>query len=158
VVFNDQPDVARPTVRLYSPFFSMQTGPGSIHSLKNASMRATLAELVAEQQRGPMRVIAAAGIGMPDRFFAMLRDAGLKFEALPLADHYPFTDNPFAGRAYDLALITEKDAVKCRVNPVLASDGRICVVPLVASVDEGLPDLVVRKLTAAKAPPTSPAS
>jgi tetraacyldisaccharide 4'-kinase len=157
VVFNDQPDIARPTVRLYSPFFSMQTGPGSIHSLKNASMRATLAELVAEQQRGPMRVIAAAGIGSPDRFFAMLRDAGLQFEALPLADHYPFTDNPFAGRAYDLVLITEKDAVKCRSNPVLAADGRICVVPLMAVVDAGLFDLIERKLDSATAPHRAPA-
>jgi len=156
VVFHDQLDSPRPAVRVYSPFFSMRTSPGAIRSLKDASLRASLAELVAEQQRGTMRVIAAAGIGMPDRFFAMLRESGLVFDALPLADHYRFNDNPFAGRAYDLALITEKDAVKCRSNAVLASDGRICVVPLAAEVDDGLFDLVVRKLATAVAARKTP--
>jgi tetraacyldisaccharide 4'-kinase len=158
VVFNDQLDTPRPTLRIYSPFFSMRTAPGGVYALKDATMRATLDELVAEQQRGPLRVVAAAGIGSPDRFFAMLRAAGLQFDALPLADHYPFTDNPFAGRAYDLALVTEKDAVKCRANPVLASDGRICVVPLEVALDPGLLDLIERKITAARATRAAPAA
>jgi tetraacyldisaccharide-1-P 4'-kinase len=34
-------------------------------------------------------------------------------------------------------LVTEKDAVKCRANPVLASDGRLCVVPLRTTLDPG---------------------
>jgi tetraacyldisaccharide 4'-kinase len=161
VVFNDQPDLPRPTVRVYTPFFSMRSEPGSIYALKDATMRASLAELVAEQQRSTVRVIAAAGIGMPDRFFAMLRAAGLQFEAMPLSDHYPFTDNPFAGRAYDLALITEKDAVKCRGNPVLAADGRICVVSLAAQVDAGLFDLILRRIECSRgvvrAPSPAPA-
>jgi tetraacyldisaccharide 4'-kinase len=152
VVFNDQLDTPRPTLRIYSPFFSMHTAPGGVYALKDAAMRATLDELVAEQQRGSLRVIAAAGIGAPERFFAMLRTAGLRFDALPLADHYPFTDNPFAGRAYDLVLVTEKDAVKCRANPVLASDGRICVVQLDVALDPGLLDLIVRKLAATATP------
>jgi tetraacyldisaccharide 4'-kinase len=155
VVFNDQPDTPRPTVRIYSPFFSMRSGPGAIYSLKDTSMRASLDELVAEQRQGALRVIAAAGIGMPDRFFAMLRAAGLQFEALPLADHYPFTDNPFAGRPYDLVLLTEKDAVKCRANPVLASDGRICVVPLAAQVDDDLFELIERKIAAPACAPAA---
>ena len=154
VVFHDQLDTPRPAVRVYTPFFSMRTEPGAVYSLKATTMRASLAELVAEQQRTQMRVIAAAGIGMPDRFFGMLRAAGLQFDPLPLADHYPFTDNPFAGRAFDLVLITEKDAVKCRANAVLASDGRICVVPLATTLDDGLIDLVLRKLP----PPTQAAS
>jgi tetraacyldisaccharide 4'-kinase len=158
VVFNDQPDLPRPTVRVYSPFFSLRTEPGAIYALKNTTMRASLVELVAEQQRGTMRVIAAAGIGSPERFFAMLRGAGLQFEALPLADHYPFIDNPFAGRPYDLVLITEKDAVKCRGNPVLAADGRICVVTLAARVDDGLFDLIVRKLDAGRHVEPAPAA
>jgi len=158
VVFNDPLGTPRPVVRVHSPFFSMRTGPGRVYALKDAAMRASLDEMVAEQRGSGMRVIAAAGIGMPDRFFAMLSDAGLAFEPLPLADHYPFTDNPFAGRAYDLVLVTEKDAVKCRANPVLASDGRICVMPLAAQVDDGLFDLIERKLNAARATaaPTDP--
>mgnify|MGYP006175057451 CR=1 FL=1 len=43
---------------------------------------------------------------------------------LALADHYDFTANPLAGRAYDLALMTEKDAVKVRANATLAADGQ----------------------------------
>lgn len=153
VVFHDQLDSPRPPIRVYSPFFSMHTQPGGVYAVKDASMRASLDELVAEQQRGSMRVIAAAGIGMPDRFFGMLRAAGLQFDPLPLADHYPFADNPFAGRAYDLVLVTEKDAVKCRANPVLASDGRLCVVPLKTTLDPGLLDLIVRKLEQRAAAP-----
>ncbi len=146
VVFHDQLDSPRPTVRLYSPFFSMRTEPGVIYALKDPQRRVTLADLVAEQQRGGLRVIAMCGIGMPDRFFGMLRAAGLQFDGLAFADHYEFHDNPLAGRAFDLVLVTEKDAVKCRGNPVLAADGRICVVPLAVTLDSALLDLVEAKL------------
>jgi tetraacyldisaccharide 4'-kinase len=151
VVFHDQLDSARPTVRLYTPFFSMRTEPGVIYALKDAARRVTLADLVAEQQRGKLRVMAMCGIGMPDRFFGMLRAAGLQFDALAFADHYAFQDNPLADRAFDLMLITEKDAVKCRSNPVLAADGRICVVPLAVTLDSALLDLVESKLPASAA-------
>ncbi len=43
------------------------------------------------------RVLAAAGIGNPERFFASLRGAGLSPKTLPLPDHYDFADDPFAG-------------------------------------------------------------
>ncbi len=151
VVFNDQPDTPRPTVRVHSPFFSMRSAAGAIYALKDRSRGTSLDDLVAEQRRSGLRVIAAAGIGMPDRFFALLAAAGLQFEPLPLADHYPFNDNPFAGRVFDLVLLTEKDAVKCRANPALAADGRICVVPLAVQVDDGLFDLIERKLARASA-------
>lgn len=156
VVFNDQPDTPRPAVRVHTPFFSMRSEAGAIYALKDRSRRTSLAELAAEQQRAGLRVIAAAGIGMPDRFFALLAAAGLQFEPLPLADHYPFTDNPFAGRVYDLVLVTEKDAVKCRANPVLAADGRICVLPLAVQVDDGLFDLIERKLARAPVAAAAP--
>jgi tetraacyldisaccharide 4'-kinase len=146
VVFHDQLDSPRPTVRVFSPFFSMRTEPGVIYALKDPQRRVTLEELTAEQQRGNLRVIAMCGIGMPDRFFGMLRAGGLQFDALAFADHYEFHDNPLAGRAFDLVLITEKDAVKCRGNPVLAADGRICVVPLAVTLDSTLLDLIEAKL------------
>ena len=38
------------------------------------------------------RVLAAAGIGNPARFFATLRGAGLTFDELPLPDHYDFLE------------------------------------------------------------------
>jgi tetraacyldisaccharide 4'-kinase len=146
VVFHDAPGVPRPAVRVHSPFFAMASAAGPVVSLKDPSLRATLADVAGEQARKGTRLLAAAGIGVPERFFAMLRDAGLSFESLPLPDHYPYTDNPFAAHRFDLLLITEKDAVKCRANPALRNDGRICVVTLQARVDEALAELVLRKL------------
>lgn len=146
VVFHDQEGVPRPSVRVHSPFFSMTSNAGPVVSLKDPSLRATLADVAREQQRNATRLLAAAGIGAPERFFAMLSHAGLRFEPMPLPDHYPYIDNPFAAHVFDLLLITEKDAVKCRTNPALRNDGRVCVVMLQASTDEALADLVLRKI------------
>lgn len=133
-------------VRIYSPHFFMRTQPRTVYALMDPSRSIELAELAREQRDKGLRLLAAAGIGMPDRFFAMLRASGLQFEALPLPDHYPFDANPFAGRRFDCALITEKDAVKCRDNPALASDGRICVVPLQTTVPAALIDLIEHRI------------
>lgn len=155
VVFHDQLDSPRPVVRVHSPFFSMRTEPGVIYALKDPQRKVSLPELVAEQARSAVRVIAMCGIGMPDRFFGMLAQAGLKFERVALEDHYEFKDNPLAGRAFDVVLITEKDAVKCRGNAVLASDGRICVVPLAVTLDSGLIDLIEARLAPLKTAETA---
>jgi len=135
-----------PPVRVYSPRYAMQSRLGDVRSLADATRAITLDGLVAEQRRGSLRIIAAAGIGVPERFFAMLRAAGLDIEELPLPDHYDYTINPFLGRQFDLALITAKDAVKCRAISALATDGRMCVVHLQASVDAGLIDLIETRL------------
>jgi tetraacyldisaccharide 4'-kinase len=91
------------------------------------------------------RLLAAAGIGNPERFFALLRAAGLAFEALPLPDHHDFRDDPFAGRLADCILITEKDAVKCEQIEHLRHDSRIRVVPVTASLDARLARIIVEK-------------
>jgi tetraacyldisaccharide 4'-kinase len=58
-------------------------------------------------------VVAAAAIGNPDRFFAMLREHGLEIETRTLPDHARFTPAlAGAGRGKPV-LLTEKDAVKC---------------------------------------------
>ncbi len=57
------------------------------------------------------RVIAAAGIARPQRFFSMLREWGLEFEELPLPDHFAFTALPWPPHTLDV-IVTEKDAVK----------------------------------------------
>jgi tetraacyldisaccharide 4'-kinase len=94
---------------------------------------------------GVPRLVAAAGIGNPRRFFDSLREAGLDFNELPLPDHFDFAGNPFAGLEDDIILITEKDAVKCRQNVELKSDPRIWVVPVTASVEGGLAQKIVEK-------------
>jgi tetraacyldisaccharide 4'-kinase len=91
------------------------------------------------------RIVAAAGIGNPGRFFAMLRGAGLDFRELPLPDHHDFRDRPFDGVDADVILITEKDAVKCRQLDNLKDDPRLWVVPVTARIDPALAEQIVEK-------------
>lgn len=92
------------------------------------------------------RVVAAAGIGNPTRFFSMLRATGLVFDEMPLPDHYSFAENPFAAELADIILITEKDAVKCSRHPTLKNDPRLWVVPVTAHIDDALAEHVLEKL------------
>ena len=91
------------------------------------------------------RIVAAAGIGHPARFFAMLREAGLAIEELPLPDHFDFAVNPFAQVAADMILITEKDAVKCRQLDTIKDDVRVWVVPVAARIDAALTQRILEK-------------
>ena len=91
------------------------------------------------------RIVAAAGIGNPGRFFAMLRAAGLVFEELALPDHHDFLDAPFARVDADIILITEKDAVKCGQIDDLKDDPRLWVVPVSAQLDAALAEHIVEK-------------
>lgn len=111
----------------------------------------TAERLSAPHERQPLaafagrRVLAAAGIGNPGRFFALLRGAGLRFAELPLPDHYDFRDDPFAGVDADVILITEKDAVKCGQLENLKDDPRLWVVPVTARIDAALAEQIVEK-------------
>lgn len=98
------------------------------------------------REYGGLRVAAAAGIGNPGRFFAMLRAAGLRPQELPLPDHHDFKDHPFANIGADIILVTEKDAVKCWQIEELRNDPRIWVVPVSASIAPALADQIVEKL------------
>jgi tetraacyldisaccharide 4'-kinase len=91
------------------------------------------------------RIVAAAGIGNPGRFFAMLDDAGLAFSAMPLPDHHDFLDAPFDAVDADAILITEKDAVKCGQIENLKNDPRLWVVPVTARIDAALAEQIVEK-------------
>ncbi len=57
-------------------------------------------------------VLAVAGIGNPQRFFAMLERHGLIIERREFADHARLSPADLAGPGP--VLMTEKDAVKCR--------------------------------------------
>jgi len=91
------------------------------------------------------RIVAAAGIGNPGRFFNMLRASGLTITELPLPDHHDFLDAPFAGLDTEIILITEKDAVKCRQIDHLKDDPRLWVVPVTAQLDLRLAEQIVEK-------------
>lgn len=76
-------------------------------------------------------VTAAAGVAQPDRFFAMLRAAGLAFTPLPLPDHDAYTTLPWPTDTPHV-VVTEKDAVKLRPDRFAtgAHATRIWVAPL----------------------------
>ncbi len=59
------------------------------------------------------RVTAIAGIGNPERFFALLRQAGLFVDARPYPDHHAYTAAEAAAWPPGPLIMTEKDAVKC---------------------------------------------
>ncbi len=133
-----------------APLYRMRTHVTGAFALHEPKLRIELSALAAEQRSHGWRLTAAAGIGAPDRFFAMLRAAGLVIDTLPLADHFDYQTNPFAECVADRILITEKDAVKCADNLSLASDSRLWVVPLVTEVDPALIDAVVLRITNAR--------
>lgn len=121
--------------------FAMQLVADQVEWLQDRSCRQPLAAL--NQGEG---IAAVAGIGNPARFFATLRQAGLRFETVALPDHYDFAQNPFAGLPATLILITEKDAVKCRAIEAIKNDSRIWVVPVTARIDGALAEHIVEKL------------
>jgi tetraacyldisaccharide 4'-kinase len=77
---------------------------------------------------------AVAGIGNPSRFFEHLTKLGLVFKGLAFPDHHIFkpTDLDIAGA--DIILMTEKDAVKCKVF----AEPNWWYMPVDAVVDEAL--------------------
>jgi tetraacyldisaccharide 4'-kinase len=72
-------------------------------------------------------LLAMAGIAAPARFFGMLRDAGLAFEALPLPDHADLGVPPWPEGTPDV-VCTEKDAAK--LAPQSCGRTRVWVVGL----------------------------
>lgn len=82
---------------------------------------------------------AAAGIGNPEAFFAMLESLGLSIERCPLPDHAPLDPRPWPDDGLPV-IVTEKDAVKLLPTAVDAS--RIHV----ATLDFALPESCVEAL------------
>jgi tetraacyldisaccharide 4'-kinase len=89
-------------------------------------------------------LLAAAGIGDPERFFAMLEADGLRIVRLPLADHARFDPLPWPAQTAEV-IVTEKDAVK------LAGCALGATRVWVATLDFGLPDGLASALRVALA-------
>lgn len=124
---------------LRGALFYMRMAGTHAEQLIDRSKRVALPTLRAQ------RIVAAAGIGNPGRFFATLRGAGLEFAELPLPDHHDFLDDPFRTLDADIILITEKDAVKCGQIENLKRDPRLWVVPVTAQLDAALAEQIVEK-------------
>lgn len=89
-----------------------------------------------------LEVHALAGIGHPQRFFDQLSGMGLAVTGHAFPDHHAYTYEDIAAIQADIILMTEKDAVKCRQF----KDSRCWVLPVQATVDGALGELVIRKL------------
>lgn len=96
----------------------------------------------AAMQRAALRALAGrpvpavAGIAAPERFFGMLRDAGLTVEPMPLPDHAVLESAPWRPGTPEI-VCTEKDAAKLvALPPGLLGTTRVWVVGL----DFHLPD------------------
>ncbi|HAW45235.1 MAG TPA: tetraacyldisaccharide 4'-kinase [Sutterella sp.] len=111
----------------------------------------TLEEIAASGKK----VLAAAGIAAPERFFNMLLARGLKPETMPLPDHFDFKANPFEKSNAQIILITGKDAVKCAQNPTLGTDPRIYAVDHEIELDRFFIDFIAQKLSDLKAKPNA---
>ncbi|QNP40931.1 tetraacyldisaccharide 4'-kinase [Lysobacter solisilvae (ex Woo and Kim 2020)] len=93
------------------------------------------------------RVHAVAGIGDPERFFAMLRAAGIAVVPHAFDDHHRYTSADFEFGSRLPVLMTEKDAVKC-AN--IARDDWLSI-PVRAELPEAFWVALLDKLRAARA-------
>jgi tetraacyldisaccharide 4'-kinase len=89
--------------------------------------RGDTASLAALQALATRPLIAAAGVARPERFFKMLREAGLTFSPLALPDHHAYATLPWPTDTPDVVL-TEKDAIKLDIRRLGRT--RVWVAPL----------------------------
>lgn len=93
------------------------------------------------------RVHAVAGIGNPQRFFALLRSLGIVPVEHPFPDHHPFARADLAFDDDLPVLMTEKDAVKCSAF----ADERCWYLPVDARLDPTLVPRLEEKLRGSQA-------
>ncbi|MBI3041848.1 MAG: tetraacyldisaccharide 4'-kinase [Betaproteobacteria bacterium] len=137
VLVNGGPAAAIATGR--APRFAMRLEGREFRNVLNPEHRAG-----PEHFHG-RRVHAVAGIGHPRRFFRHLQELGLDFTAHPFPDHHPFTASDVAFAPSEAVLMTEKDAVKCRL---FATEMHWELV-VDAAPDPGLGELVLERLAQA---------
>jgi len=87
--------------------FSMRYWPQQLHSCTVPGRSMPLRALAGQ------RVHAVAGVGVPERFFAMLRRAGLRVTEHAFPDHHPYRPRDLCFDDDMPLVMTEKDMVKC---------------------------------------------
>jgi tetraacyldisaccharide 4'-kinase len=89
-------------------------------------------------------VLAAPGVARPERFFGMLRSAGLIVTECPLADHCDFATLPWPPDS-PMVIVTEKDAVK--LDPDRPGTAQVWVATLDFAFPAGFEAELMRLLT-----------
>jgi tetraacyldisaccharide 4'-kinase len=127
--------------------FNMRLRPGDARAVSGAGPLRSLSSF-----RGS-GVHAVAAIGNPQRFFDMLREAGLTLYEHAMPDHHAFRPGDLNFGDNLPVLMTEKDAVKCAPF----ADERCWYVPVTADFEEtqarALVDLVIARVNAFNAAP-----
>jgi tetraacyldisaccharide 4'-kinase len=116
--------------------FAMRVSPGDPRSIGREALTRALGSFAGEQ------VHAVAGIAYPERFFLLLRGAGLQIIAHAFPDHHPFAPGDIDFGDDLPVLMTEKDAVKCR----RFTGSRHWYVPIETHLDPGFGDVVLALL------------
>ena len=134
------------TIESRTPRFAATSQLGDVVRLCDGRRRSIedISHRIAEKEA---KVLAAAGIAAPDRFFNMLAAHDIVGKNLGLGDHFAFDTNPFAQSDARYIFITGKDAVKAMQNPDIKNDRRIWVVEYQTQLDPYLIQFVVEKLT-----------
>jgi tetraacyldisaccharide 4'-kinase len=116
--------------------YPMQLVGEQFYNLADKSLTATVADFKHK------KVTAIAGIGKPERFFEHLRRLRLSFASIGFADHYDYSAQDLAHIDCDAIIMTEKDAVKCK----LFARKNCWVLPVKASIDEALIPVILSKI------------
>jgi len=85
---------------------------------------------------------AVVGIGNPKRFFETLKNLKLRFFDHVFPDHYPYKKKDFEFGEENIVIMTEKDAVKCRVF----ADERFWFLPVTAILENEFGDTLLTML------------
>ncbi|MBB4841899.1 tetraacyldisaccharide 4'-kinase [Paucibacter oligotrophus] len=97
------------------------------------------------RQRPAQDLLATAGMAHPQRFFQMLSEQGLRFQSLPLPDHYDFAELPWPAST-PAVVLTEKDAIKLR--PERCGQTEVWVVALDFQPDAAFQEALHERLQA----------
>ena len=139
VVNGDADEELSHQLMAFDGYSSMSLRTGDLHKLDTADKQ-PLADW-----RG-RNVHAAAAIGNPQRFFNVLRIAGLTVNEHSFADHHQYKLADFAFGAAESIIMTEKDAVKCTDIPLTDA----WYLPVEAQLTQEFPEQLLQRLDALK--------
>lgn len=130
------PDLAGVPLPAAIPRFTMMLQASDCYLASDPSVRAMPGAFAGK------RVVALAGIGHPERFFATARGLGIELAAtFAFPDHHPFVAGDIPSDA-DVVLVTTKDAVKLRH----LNHARLWVLPVQAVVEPDLAGWITTRL------------
>lgn len=156
-----QPTLARRlSEQLSNPWHTMNLEPAAAESLSGQQAPRPLSRFSTtaepDSSAHSESIHAIAGIGNPERFFAMLDAHGIDCQTTALDDHQVLTTDLLARWSGQCLLMTEKDAVKCRALNLASVDiGNWWSVPVTARLDETFESLWHNAVSQLLASPSS---